>query len=70
MRQSAPPSWPQVDPVIQERADRLETLVGRKLLKIEVVPLGIMFHFEGKYHRPDNGVIYWAYGGPTSGEKT
>ena len=50
------------DPKAQEAADNLRGLVGRTLVRIEVVPLGVMFHFSEKAH--DNGVVYWAYGGP------
>jgi hypothetical protein len=50
------------DPFVREKADRLKDLVGRTLDRIEVVPLGVMFHFGSK--RGDNGVVYWAYGGP------
>ena len=39
------------------RAEKLQLLVGRTLLEIKVVPLGVMFIFSG-------GFVYWAYGGP------
>jgi len=37
--------------------ERLSQLIGRTLERIEVVPLGVMFHFSG-------GLVYWAIGGP------
>lgn len=46
-----------LDPRAVEIAARLQSLVGRQLTSIEVVPLGVMFHFTG-------GIVYWAYGGP------
>ena len=48
---------PRLDPKAEEMADRLRALIGKRLERIEVVPLGVMFHFEG-------GIVYWAYGGP------
>jgi hypothetical protein len=48
---------PPLDPKEEEMANRLRELVGKRLERIEVVPLGVMFHFEG-------GIVYWAYGGP------
>lgn len=53
---------PVADPKAQEAAEKLRGLVGRKLDRIEVVPLGVMFHF-GPLNG-DNGCVYWAYGGP------
>jgi hypothetical protein len=51
------------DPKAQAAAERLRGLVGRKLERIEVGPLGVMFHFSAK-EGLDHGVVYWAYGGP------
>ncbi len=48
---------PPLDPKAEEIASRLRVLIGKRLERIEVVPLGVMFHFEG-------GIVYWAYGGP------
>lgn len=45
-----------------EVLDRLQQLVGRTLNKIEVTPLGVMFHFSSK--NGDNGAVYWATGKP------
>lgn len=50
------------DPLMKARAERCQDLVGRTLVRIEVVPLGVMFHFSAK--NGDGGVVYWAYGGP------
>lgn len=47
-------AWPgDADAVALRVAAEAQPLVGQRLLSIEVVPLGVMFHFE-------NGV-YWAY---------
>jgi hypothetical protein len=50
------------DPKAKEAADKLRGLIGRRLESIEVVPLGVMFHFGPL--SGDQGVVYWAYGGP------
>ena len=55
-------SVPRLDPKAEEAAANLRGLIGRTLDRIEVVPLGVMFHFGPK--NGDKGVVYWAYGGP------
>jgi hypothetical protein len=47
---------PKLDPKAQEIANRLQALVGQRLMAVKVVPLGVMFEFEHS--------VYWAYGGP------
>lgn len=45
-----------------EASERVMDLVGRTLERIEVMPSGVLFYFSSK--NGDEGVLYWAYGGP------
>jgi hypothetical protein len=43
-----------IDPKVKEIADRLQPLIGQRLIKIRVEPIGVIFEFERN--------VYFAYG--------